>query len=99
MGDKEITASTANYTRYKELHTLMKYLHENRLELILNWCNINVTDNKHNLFDDLLFDIHSQRYCSFLSLGHYEEALAYAKQSFGAFRRTKLKGSRWCSIV
>lgn len=76
----------------------MKYLHENRFELILDWCSVNVVANKHALFDDLLFDIHSQKYCSLLSLGHYEEALAYAKQNFGAFRGTKLKGTFWYSF-
>lgn len=71
----------------------MKYLHGNQFELILDWCDKNVATNKHDLFDDLLFDIHSQKYRSLLSLGHYHEALLYAKQNFGAFKRTKLKGN------
>ena len=83
--------SAANYTRYQELHNLMRHLHEGQFELILDWCNKNVVANKHDLFDDLLFDIHSQKYCSLLSQGLCEEALFYAKANFGAFKGTKIK--------
>ena len=84
---------TANYARYQELHNLMRCLHEDQFELILDWCSNNVVASKHDLFDDLLFDIHSQKYCSLLSQGHSEEALYYAKEHFGAFRGTKIKGT------